>query len=171
MTFQPNPDHPDYRPKLPKLLRRLTLIHDGKPFLERWGICHDRIGGFYIHRIAAPDPGKDLHDHPWAFVSIVLTGSYTERLCKIDHASAVAAMAELWPDSCREGHRRHRSWLSIAAVPLDTAHRIIKVSDRPTWTLVLRGPTRRIWNFYPPSGQVAWTEYDYKTRRPSKEIR
>lgn len=55
------------------LYRRLTLRRaDGEVYLNRWGIGHDRVGGVLLHRMDAPDPGVDLHDHPWWFVSIIL---------------------------------------------------------------------------------------------------
>lgn len=164
-----------------RLRRRLTLTHDGRTFLDRWGLCHERWGGFYVHHIAGPDPGKDLHDHPWAFVTIILRGGYTEHYARCPdgpngagryvHPSKIEAcymaeIAERWPDTCTAGFVRRWRWLSVHRMPLGAAHRI--VDARPgTWTLVLRGPTRRTWGFYLPTGWVAWTEYDYDARRPS----
>lgn len=141
-----------------RLRRRLTLTHDGRRFLDRWGLCHDHIGGFYLHHIAGPDPGMDLHDHPWSFISIVLRGGYW------DWRAPVA-------DACRGRqvhHHQSRRW-SIHRMPLDVAHRI-HAAQPNTWTLVLRGPTRRVWGFYPPSGRVSWLDYDYATRRPCKSV-
>lgn len=145
--------------KYPKgrIRRRLTLSHDGRPFLERWGLCHERIGGFYLHHVAGPDPGLDLHDHPWAFVSIVLSGAYTE------------ARANVFADVHDPPVVSRRRTLSVRFTGLRTAHRITS-AEPGTWTLVLRGPTRRKWGFYPPDGRVAWDEYDYETRRPSSAV-
>lgn len=147
--------------------RRLTLSHDGRPFLDRWGLVHDRIGGFYLHHIAAPDPGMDLHDHPWSFVSIILRGGYTEQFSTVASAVRCARLAELLADPAAHGPVRDRLRWSVRRYPLTVAHRITSASPG-TWTLVLRGPTRRVWSFYPPTGKVAWTEYDYATRRPSR---
>lgn len=153
--------------------RRLTLTHDGRRFLDRWGLVHDRIGGFYLHHISGPDPGMDLHDHPWSFISIVLSGGYFDKQAQIhaDGSRHEPAQGNYWgwrqivdvtrPDGIR------RRWLpSVHRMPLDVAHRIV-AADRGTWTLVLRGPTRRVWGFFPPGGRVPFTEYDYQTRRPS----
>jgi cellulose synthase/poly-beta-1,6-N-acetylglucosamine synthase-like glycosyltransferase len=61
------------------MYRRLTLRRaDGRVYLNRWGIGHDRIGGVLLHRMDAPDPGIDLHDHPWWFASLIIKGGYTE---------------------------------------------------------------------------------------------
>lgn len=162
-----------------RLRRRLTLSHDDEPFLERWGLCHDRLGGFYVHKIAGPDPGMDLHDHPWAFVSIVLRGGYFEHVAQTAEATEYADNP--WPTGRYWGWRqivdvtkpngiRRRKLPALHRMPLDVAHRIVAV-DRNTWTLVLRGPTRRVWGFYPPTGRVDWREYDYETRRPSREVK
>lgn len=147
-----------------RLLRRLQLSHRGEVFLNRWGLAHDRIGGFYIHHIPGQDPGMDLHDHPWPFITIVLRGGYVDVQAQI-HADGQAHDKETrfpWGKMDRYGYL---SGPRIHRMPLDVAHRI--VGARPnTWTLVLRGPTRREWGFYPPGGKVSWTEYDYKSRRP-----
>lgn len=144
-----------------RLRRRLTLPHDGRPFLERWGFVQDRIGGIYLHHIAGPDPGLDLHDHPWWFCSIVLTGGgYTERRISIREALDAAAKGR----RARPGLTARRRW-SIRVTRLDVAHRIVSV-DPGTWTLVLRGPTRREWGFYLPDGWVDWKSYPYETRHP-----
>lgn len=147
--------------------RRLTLSHDGKTFLDRWGLVHERIGGFYVHRIAGPDPGLDLHDHPWPFLTWILWGGYSEEVASADSAVTCAQIAERWPDTCTPGvPRSWRRW-SIHRMPLTVAHRITSAKPH-TWTIVLRGPTRRVWGFYPPTGRVEWTGYDYATRRPNK---
>lgn len=62
--------------------RVLDLIHDGRTFLRRRGVDL-RWFGVLVHQIDAPDPGIDLHDHPWPFVSIILRGGYTEQAAQI----------------------------------------------------------------------------------------
>src|SRR5258708_6676388 len=37
-----------------------------------------RARAIRFHHILASDPGTDLHDHPWDFVSVMLAGDYTE---------------------------------------------------------------------------------------------
>lgn len=147
-----------------RLLRRLTLTHDGEPFLDRWGLVHERLGGFYVHRIAGPDPGLDLHDHPWGFVSIILRGGYEEEVAPcavLDYFGGQTYRAL----TCWSTRRTWRRW-TAHRMPLTIAHRITATKPN-TWTLVLRGPTRRPWGFYVDGGWVVWDEYDYATRRPS----
>lgn len=149
---------------LTKLRRRLTLSHDGRPFLERWGLVHERIGGFYLHHIAGPDPGMDLHDHPWAFATVILTGGYTEEVAPIRDAALRATRARQGVGT--PGVARSWRWLSIHWMPLHVAHRITAAKPG-TWTLVLRGPTHRRWGFYLPGGWIDWERYPYEKRRPS----
>src|SRR5688500_6187293 len=66
---------------------RLTLRDNtGRSFLHRRGI--DVLPfGVYVHRILAPDPGLDLHDHPWPFVTLILRGGYVEEVADARQAS------------------------------------------------------------------------------------
>lgn len=144
--------------------RRLTLSHGGVTFLDRWGIV-TRWGGVYLHHIAGPDPGMDVHDHPWTFASLILAGGYSEEHVANKDAVTCAQTAERWPDTCTPGVARSwRRW-QVHRMPLDVAHRITSVLPG-TWTFVVRGPDRRVWGFYPPQGRVEWDRYDYDTRRP-----
>lgn len=165
--------------------RVLDLIHDGATFLRRRGLEHDRVGGVLVHRIDGPDPGLDLHDHPWEFVSIVLRGGYTEEHATIiardpgdwlycpGCGCAVCSHDEVcrWHPDCRGdglGPHRARAWRrwSVHRMPLDVAHRITH-AEPGTVTLVLRRPKVREWGFYLAGGWVLWKDYDYETRRPS----
>lgn len=152
--------------RVARLRRRLTLSHDGRTFLDRWGLCHDRVGGFYLHHIAGADPGMDLHDHPWAFVTIILSGGYTEQVAETRLASELAKIADQFPVTCSPGTPRSWHRFSVHRMPLTVAHRI-SATRRGTWTLVLRGPTRRPWGFYMPTGWKHWQQYPYDRRRPS----
>lgn len=151
------------------LVRRLTLRHDGEVFLDRFGIgC--RWFGVYVHRIAAPDPGLDLHDHPWPFVSLILGGGYTEEAADAREASVLARYVEHGSMHRRRGtERTWRRW-SIHRMPLTIAHRITAV-EPGTWTLVLRGRKSRSWGFYLSDGYIDQRIYDYRARRPVTETR
>ncbi len=146
-------------------LRRLDLIHGGRTFLRRRGVEHERLGGVLVHRIDAADPGLDLHDHPWPFITLVLRGGYTEEWASTDEAGLAAKLAARYPKAYRPGVRRSWPRWSIHRMPLDVAHRIVHAQPG-TITLVLRTPKRREWGFYLPTGRVLWTEYDYESRRP-----
>lgn len=142
------------------LWRHLDLIHDGKTFLRRRGFDLRRIGGIVVHHIDGPDPGLDMHDHPWSFITIILRGGYIEEAA---HTTVLNIAAERGY-GVHSTIRRWRRW-SIHRMPLTVAHRIIH-ADQDTLTLMLRWRKVRTWGFYTPAGWVSWEDYDYATRRP-----
>lgn len=138
--------------------RRLTLRRaDGEVYLNRWGLSHRRIGGVFLHRMDAPDPGLDLHDHPWWFASFVLAGGYAEERTETRWAPTLARLAE-HGTARGETVVRHR-W-SLRTMRLDECHRITKLTSRRCWTLVILGPVRRKWGFYLAAGYMVEAEYD-----------
>jgi len=153
------------------LYRRLRLRRaDGQVYLDRWGIGHDRIGRVLLHRMEAPDPGIDLHDHPWWFVSIVLWGGYTEERALCREAPGLAQIAERWPETCTRGVVEHRRWLSVRRMRLDECHTITGLHRRRVWTLVIGGPRCRSWGFYLPTGYVSEKVYDETVRADRRDL-
>ena len=141
---------------------------DGRIYLERWG-WECRQFGVFIHRMDAPDPGLDLHDHPFWFASLILWGGYTEERCRSFLAPYWAARAERL-NIARRGNRRHRRWLSVASTPLHFCHRITELDRSPTWTLVVRGRKLQKWAFYLPTGRMDWQEYDRTVRAERRDL-
>lgn len=94
--------------------------------------------GLKLHRIERPDRERDLHDHPWAFLSIVLRGGYIEEL----------------------PGRRYR-WVRLVNLKrARDAHRIVHLMRVPTWTLVITFGRCREWGFHTAAGWVAWRDYE-----------
>jgi hypothetical protein len=125
---------------------------DGEVYLERWGLelgRKGRFGGVFVHHMNAPDPGADLHDHPWWFFSIILKGSYDEQraLTRTPHKT-----------ECRLRKR-----FSIGSTARTLCHTIFAV-EPGTWTLVVHGPRRGDWGFYTPEGWTYHENYDYARR-------
>lgn len=149
------------------MIRRLTLRReDGKIYLDRWGVRWGRHFGVYLHRMSAPDPGIDLHDHPWPFASIILRGGYTEEVAEAREACVLAEIAEAFPNAQR-GIIRHWRAGSVHRVRLHECHRIVDLRRQPTWSLVLLGRTARSWGFYEPRGWV----HAYNENGGSRSIR
>lgn len=114
------------------------------PFLDQLQMIRTPWFGVYlhvIHRADEPDP----HDHPWAFASLILSGSYTERV---------------WPNKevSLYSYNQSRTRFSVGRVQLRAAHRII-AADSPVWTLVVTGRERNAWGFYRHGNFVPWREY------------
>lgn len=117
----------------------------GELYLRRWRVVQTPWFAVYVHRILRPDKDRDLHDHPWSFVSWVLWGWYRE----------VRAARDGW--FSRPRHLRR--WLSLAWHRAERAHRIIEVRPGGVWTLVLTGRRRREWGFHTRWGWVDWRRY------------
>lgn len=155
--------------------RRLTLRDSGdQVFLDRWG-ADLGLFGLYLHRIAEPDPGLDLHDHPWPFASVILWGGYHEEVCDAREAASISGIAEIFgrileDEKVPRGEIREWRRGSVHRMRLDEAHRITSVRPH-TWTLVMRGRRVRSWGFYLPDGWVDYKDYDYNARRPGSEDR
>lgn len=149
------------RPRL--VLRR----RGGRKYLTRWG-WSTRFGGIFLHRMDSADPGVDLHDHPWPFLSVILRGYYVELTSKVDEAVMRARLAErfhtgptrfgTFKDVLGRGmpvKRTRFNWLGLGR-----AHRIVVV-EPGTLTLVFHGPRRRdrktersSWGFFTRDGWV-----------------
>lgn len=76
-------------------------------YLHRWSVA--RIGALSVrlHRIFAPDATPFLHNHPFAYVSVVLRGGYTERVLTA-HGILVAKRHRPGKLIIRSAHTAHR---------------------------------------------------------------
>lgn len=88
----------------------------------------------FLHHILLDDDDRALHDHPWAFVSIILSGCYRE---------FVSACAPRWVP-----YAKLRPAGSILFNKAEHTHRAEIV--RPVWSLVIATRAKRIWGFHEP---------------------
>lgn len=117
--------------KLPGLWLYADHLGD---YMQRWIIQHP-WGHIRLHHILKSDEGRDLHDHPFDFISFLLIGWYIEHLPGGDQRFV----------NCVNVHKA------------EDLHRL--ELDIPVWTLVFTGPRRRSWGFKTASGWVPWREY------------
>lgn len=118
------------------------------PFLDRLRLFQTPWFSIFLHRIHQPDVDRDPHDHPWPFVSVILSGSYEERV---------------WADKNRVRNDVHsmaflRRRFSVHRMSRKRAHKITEVNGQ-LWTLVFTGPRSRNWGFWTPDGLVPWRDY------------
>lgn len=105
-------------------------IGDGKTvYLRRIYILMTPLFSIMLHRLYRPDRQRDLHDHPWNFVSFILRGYYREII----------------GDTVRQCELEHR-WINTKKA--EDRHTISYVSKVPVWTLVFTGRRRRKWGFW-----------------------
>jgi hypothetical protein len=131
------------------------VMLEGRPYLDRLRVVQTPFFSVLLHRIHGPDPGRDAHDHPWWFASLILSGSYDERVW-------VTAGGK---QSIGDGHASHRRRFSLHSMPLDRAHRITDVHG-VLWTLVLTGRRGPTWRFWTTEGPVDWKDYGKEGEAP-----
>lgn len=152
-----------------RMNRKRLRRHDGAIYLDRWGLDVRRLGGVFIHKMSAPDPGWDLHNHPWAFASLVLKGGYVEERALLQRAPGLALEAEQLGRRSRGLASIRRRW-SWRVLRLDECHRITKILGGTCWTLVFHGPYRHDWGFVLPTGWISEGEYDDTVRVDRRDL-
>lgn len=135
------------------LSREIIRTRDGRDVLiDRFRIVKSPWFSVYLHDLATPDSGAP-HDHPFTFWSLVLRGSYTERITPIREAYGMRyALHE------RYSYLHRRTWTSWHKMPLHHAHLIVDVEPR-TKTVVFAGRRRQCWGFWTEDGFVNWQQY------------
>jgi hypothetical protein len=116
------------------------ISQDGKPYMERYFLLggSNRAPGSTAryHHILESDMAA-LHDHPWDFVSVILSGTYVE--------TTPTTEQEFGPGSVlvRTAEQLHR----------------LTLPNGPVWTFIIIGAPRRRWGFATDDGWVHWSEY------------
>lgn len=121
------------------VLGRSDIIDDGHLYMKRWRFVHTRHGGVRVHNIVRSDQDRELHDHPFLFVSFILKGGYFEHTV--------------------DGRRTWYPPGSVVVRSADTLHRLElkkdgKGGEVSAWTFVLRGPDVRQWGFLTDHGWI-----------------
>ena len=89
------------------------------------------------HNILADDPQRDFHDHPWDFVSHLLSGTYIEHTP--DGTTVYTAPCVIR----RKAEQLHR----------------LELPEGPVWSYILHTPVRRVWGFQTNDGWVPYSKY------------
>ena len=119
--------------------RWALYVHHLGDYMHQW-ILLTPFGTLRLHHILCSDTDRHLHDHPFDFTSLLLSGGYWE------------VQDRGW---CTvKGY--HPRW-SLLRRRAEQAHRL--VLERPVWTLVVSGPKRRAWGFHTERGWVHHREY------------
>ena len=134
-----------YFKRLMSYFDRYRIIYDrieDKPYLERFYIFLKDRNHFpvniFIHRFIKSDP-DDLHDHPWAFITMILAGGYWEHT---------------------EDGKFWRRPLSIRYSPANKFHRVELDKDIPyCWTLFIPLKQIREWGFKTDNGWIQHEKY------------
>lgn len=122
-------------------------------WLFRFGRCGGGQSGAYpligarVHHILRSDDGRDFHDHPWPYLTIILRGGYWEvRPVLVDNV--VSYCVRTWHGPGSVLLRRAASW-----------HRLELPEGQTAWTLFCTGPKVQHWGFLVGRRKVGWREY------------
>ena len=119
-------------------------------YMRRWRLLALPQGRrVYLHHFTGDDWSEDMHDHPKAFVSVGLWGSYIEETPYFTRRRTDPNL----PTRRRETFRA--PW--IRRFPPSHVHRLIV--PRGAWTLVYTGPRRRPWGFWRDGEWIHWRRY------------
>lgn len=126
-----------------RLLGRSDIYIGPTVYMRRWKLLRSRWFGVRLHHIVRSDADRELHDHPFTFVSFILRGGYWEHTI--------------------DGRRTWYGPGSIVVRSAEALHRL-ELEDEgrregPAWTLVFRGPLRREWGFLCYGVWVHWKQF------------
>lgn len=107
-------------------------------YMRRW-ILWSPFGTARVHNILRSDDGRDFHDHPFSFVSIILRGGYIEHRPGCVCGTWAEPFAAITP--CR-----HYGPGSIVRRRAEDLHRLELLSGS-AWTLVFSTRYFRAWGF------------------------
>lgn len=119
----------------------------GTVYLKRYDLARVFGRKLMAHIILQPDADRDMHDHPWNFLTLVLGGGYYEETNKPG-------------DSIR--------WNPTGTIRVNRAgfaHRISSLPKGYAVTLVLRGRRSRDWGFLTRCGWQYWRDYIAKKKQ------
>lgn len=114
------------------------------PLMVRYYLTPNIFGlRLCLHHFLRSDHDRHFHDHPWNFISLILTEGYFEN----------QPDGKFWrhPFSLLFRSKFHKHW-----VELDT----LEGKYLPVWSLILFWGKRRDWGFWTDKGWVKWDSYD-----------
>lgn len=97
-----------------------------------------------VHHILRSDHGRDPHDHPWPYVTIVLRGGYWEH--RYDASGALQSTRWHGPGSVM--YRPANSW-----------HMLELPKGQTAWTLFITGRKAQGWGFNVGGEKVPYWQY------------
>ncbi len=149
--------------------RNPFCIHgpDNSIYLVRYRLTRFSWFRLYVHVINRSDSDRDMHDHPWAFWSLILRGGYMEY---------TPSKGAGWDPDFYDG--RSYSAGSLLRHKATDLHRLQlfpginpktnlydEAFEIPAVTLVWAGKKTRRWGFQTESGWVPFEEYEEFKRR------
>jgi len=136
-------EYSNVRSYLGGLIRRIVIpAPDGSDYLVRWQFPIGFRRACYVHKIVQSDGDRDLHDHPWNFISILVYGRYVEET--------------------PGGNKRLKNWFNPHRATDLHRVQLFKRNGKeiPVYTVVIRGKRLRDWGFQTADGWKTWRDYN-----------
>ena len=109
---------------------------DNTPYLVRYSLFSCRSFAVKVHHILISDDDC-LHDHPWAFITLLLSGGYGE-----------------------QSEKGYRYFKRFSLLFRKAQYKHALVIFKPVWTLVITFKRRREWGFWNSMGFTPWYKYN-----------
>lgn len=122
---------------------------EGKVHFRRYRLLSTPWFSLYLHQICRSDEDVDMHDHPWDFESMILSGSYAE-FSKYPPEFDDVEYNKFYAGDCI----KHNA---------EDAHRIYLLSPE-VWTLVFTSGRNREWGYQTSEGWINHEEYRRRKR-------
>ena len=140
-------------------LGRYRVINDrqtGDDYLERYYLFLKDRGKFpfniFLHRFIKSDPDH-LHDHPWNYTTIIISGGYYEWQPILSKDGEVTGSKKIWR---RPG--------TIIRARADSMHRVELAPGIYPRTIFIPGKKKKDWGFVIPEGKGKKHKWvDHKT--------
>lgn len=136
------------------------------PYLRRWYVIpRNPIFNIYLHQFLRNDDDRALHDHPWFWCSILLSGGYVEHAIAAGgiHKRAVRMFPSIKVSSPWRAHRIELFSAWWREDDVDAAFEMYNANPNgksECWTLFITGPRIREWGFHcPQRGWVNWRDF------------
>lgn len=126
-----------------KLIEKQIIRHeyDNIPYLIRWKILGQHIK---VHKFLRSDTDC-MHDHPWAFLSILIKGSYYEK-------------TPMSPGSPWFKVKKYSS-PCILYRPAKYIHNLSIDETKTVISIVINFKKVRSWGFWTKKGWIGWRTY------------
>jgi len=135
------------------------ISREGVPYLIRWNLFECKLFSIKVHRILKSDYDC-FHDHPWAFLSLILKGGYVEHR-EIPTFSFVGA-THYKPVSDEYVRKISKIYHpgQLLFRKADCRHKL--EIHQPALTLVITFKKIQDWGFWTNQGFVHWRDYNSK---------
>lgn len=143
-------------------------------YLVRYIVFKSKYGCFYIHRFMRSD-SDDPHDHPWNFITYIVSGGYKEKFYDLDkptqnsnaqaYFGADAKFTSFWTPRTNvrlPGSFAFRRATDIHQVVVDRPYLMHEIEQAPL-TACIMFSRQRNWGFWPLKDRgskfVDWRRY------------